>query len=180
MNDLKASARKIADFVNALSAKGGLRLRYRITAGGGAADPEGLERRDIYVELEGPDAPLLIEREGEVLRALEQVASQILRLDPLDHDRISFDAEGFKANRARALKEMAKAGVESVRATGQPYSFNPMSSRERRMLHLALKEYEDMRTESNGEGARRMVVLYPLDWKNTDRARATAQAFRRR
>jgi len=180
MNDLKAAAQKIVDFVKVLSAVGGLRLRYRIIAGGGAADPDGLERRDIYVELEGPDAPLLVERNGEVLRALEQVASQILRLDPLDHDRISFDAVGFKANRARALKEMVKAGVASVRSTGKPYSFAPMSSRERRMLHLALKEYEDMRTESSGEGSRRMVVVYPLDWKSTDRARAAAQAFRRR
>jgi spoIIIJ-associated protein len=180
MNDLKASAQKIADFVKALSATGDLRLRYRITAGGGAADPDGLERRDIYVELEGPDAPLLTERDGEVLRALEHVASQILRLDPLDHDRISFDAEGFKAKRAQALKQAAQAGVDSVRTTGQPYKFDPMSSRERRMLHLALKQYEDMRTESTGEGPRRMVVLYPLDWKNTERARATAQAFRRR
>jgi len=48
------------------------------------------------------------------------------------------------------------------------------------MLHLALKEQSDLRTESSGEGNRRYVVLYPLNWKNSERARSTAHAFRRR
>jgi spoIIIJ-associated protein len=163
-----------------LTTVGGLRLRYRITAGSGAADPDGLERRDIYVELSGPDAVLLTERHGEVLRSLEHIAAKILRLEPEDHDRVSFDADNFKATRARELKTLAAQGIESVRESGQPYSFLPMSSRERRMLHLALKEHTDLRTESSGEGGRRYVVLYPLNWKNSERALATAKAFRRR
>lgn len=180
MEDLAQAAKKVADFVTLLTTTGGLRLKYRITAGAGAADPDGLERRDIYVEMKGPDAAVLTARDGEVLRALEHVAAKILQMEPEEHDRISFDADNFKSLRAGELKLSAETAVERVRTSGQPYSFTSMSSRERRMLHLALRDYEDLRTESSGEGRERFVVLYPKDWKQSARAMATAKTFRRR
>ena len=107
MDDLAQAAEKIASLMRTLTSTGGLRLKYRITAGAGAADPDGFERRDIYVECKGPDAPLLLERDGELLRALEHVAAKSLRLEPEEHDRVSFDAEGFKAARVRHLRRLA-------------------------------------------------------------------------
>ena len=62
IEDYAAAAQKIAAFLETLTTTGGLRLKYRITAGGGAADPDGLENREIYVELAGPDAALLTDR----------------------------------------------------------------------------------------------------------------------
>jgi spoIIIJ-associated protein len=161
IEDYSAAAQEIADFVKTLTRLGGLRLKFRITAGPGAADPDGLEAREIYVELAGPDAGLLTQRGGELLRALEHVAAKILRLENEEHDKISFDAENFKALRARELKLAAETAAERVRSSGQPYSFAPMSSRERRMLHLAFRGYEDLETASSGEGLRRFVVAYP-------------------
>src|SRR5579875_2289284 len=151
IEDYSAAARKIAELLKSLIGLGGLRLKYRITAGAGAADPDGLEAREIYVELSGPDAGLLTQRGGELLRALEHVAAKTLRLENEEHDKISFDAENFKALRAREVKLAA----EKVRRTGQPYGFAPMSSRERRMLHLAFRPYEDLETASSGEGLER-------------------------
>ncbi|HEX4154524.1 MAG TPA: R3H domain-containing nucleic acid-binding protein [Acidobacteriaceae bacterium] len=147
-----------------LTSTGGLRLKYRITAGAGAADPDGFERRDIYVECKGPDAYLLLEREGELLRALEHVAAKVLRLEPEDHDRISFDAEGFKAERVRHLRRLADTAIDRVDDTGQPFRFPPMNSRERRMLHLFLRD-SGLQTASSGEGPRRFVVLYPEGYR---------------
>ena len=167
MDDLSQAAQQVATFVKTLTTTGGFRLKYRITAGAGAADPDGLERREIYVEMSGPDTPLLLDRDGEVLRAFEHVAAKILRLEQEDHDRISFDANGFKALRARELRLAAETAAERVRLSGRPYSFQSMSSRERRMLHLALREFTDLRTESSGEGRDRFVVLYPKDWQGT-------------
>ena len=164
MEDLAQAAETIASFMRLLTTTGGLRLRFRITAGAGAVDPDGFERRDIYVECKGPDASLLVEREGEVLRALEHVAAKMLDLDPEEHDRVSFDALGFKAERARALQTSADDAIDSVEDTGRPYSFSPMNSRERRMLHLFLKE-SGLQTASTGEGARRYVVLYPEGYR---------------
>ncbi|MGC2620394.1 MAG: R3H domain-containing nucleic acid-binding protein [Acidobacteriaceae bacterium] len=161
IEDYSAAAQKIAELLKSLITLGGLRLKYRITAGAGAADPAGLEAREIYVELAGPDAGLLTQRGGELLRALEHVAAKMLRLEDAEHDKISFDAENFKALRARELKLAAETAAERVRASGQPYSFAPMSSRERRMLHLALRGYDDLETASSGEGLHRFVVAYP-------------------
>lgn len=183
MQDLKTAAQQTSDFLKLLTTAGGLRLRFRITAGAGAADPDGLEERLIYVEISGPDASLLTDRDGELLRALEHICAKILRLEPNEHDRISFDADGFKAARNRELLQVAKTGIAAVCESKKPYSFEPMSSRERRMLHLALKGAEGLRTESSGEGPARFVVLYPENWQNVerdDRARNIRERFRRR
>ena len=164
MENLAAAAEKVAALMRLLTSTGGLRLKYRVTAGAGAADPDGFERRDIYVECKGPDTELLLDHDGEVLRALEHIAAKILRLEPEDHDRISFDAEGFKAARVRELRAAADEAIERVDDTGQPYSFAPMSSRERRMLHLFLRD-TGLQTASSGEGPRRFVVLYPEGYR---------------
>lgn len=160
MQDLAQAAETVASFMRTLTTFGGLRLRFRITAGAGAMDPNGFERRDIYVECKGPDAALMLENDGELLRALEHVAAKMLDLEPEEHDRVSFDTGGYKAERARTLQTTAQSGIRSVEDTGQPFSFAPMNSRERRMLHLFLKE-SGLQTASSGEGARRFVVLYP-------------------
>jgi spoIIIJ-associated protein len=165
IDDYSAAAQKIAAFLKNLTSLGGLRLKYRITAGAGAADPDGLEAREIYVELAGPDASLLTQRGGELLRSLEHVAAKIIRLDAEEHDKVSFDANNFKAIRARELKLAAETAAEKVRHTGQPYSFAPMSSRERRMLHLAFRSYDDLETSSSGEGLQRFVVAYPKGYE---------------
>jgi spoIIIJ-associated protein len=73
----------------------------------------------------------------------------------------------FKAIRAQELKLAADVAAERVRKTGQPYQFAPMSARERRMVHLAMRDYSDLRTESSGEAERRFVVVYPRDYQGT-------------
>src|ERR1700759_3999607 len=103
MENIAEAAEKVASLMRTLTTVGGLRLKFRITAGAGAADPDGLERRDIYVECKGPDAELLLENDGELLRSLEHIAAKALRLEPEDHDRVSFDANGFKAARAQSI-----------------------------------------------------------------------------
>jgi spoIIIJ-associated protein len=160
MQDLAQAAETVAQFMRLLTTTGGLRLRFRIVAGAGAADPDGFERRDIYVECKGPDATLMTQNDGELLRALEHIAAKMLNLEPEDHDRVSFDALGFKAERATTLRSSADRAIDSVEDSGKPYSFPPMNSRERRMLHLYLRD-SGLQTASSGEGPRRFVVLYP-------------------
>ena len=183
MQDLKTAAQQTSDFLKLLTTTGGFKLKYRITAGAGAADPDGLEDRLIYVELSGPDTGLLTARDGELLRSLEHVCGEILRLQPDERDRLSFDADGFKAARNQELKETAQEGIAAVRETRRPYSFDPMTSRERRLLHLILKREEGLRTESSGEGPSRFVVLYPEGWQSRERdsrADDIRKRFRRR
>lgn len=177
IEDYSVAAQKIAALLKTLTTTGGLRLKYRITAGAGAADPDQLEAREIYVELAGPDAPLLTQRGGELLRALEHVAAKIIGLENEEHDKVSFDANNFKALRARELKLAAETAAEKVRRTGQPYSFAPMSSRERRMLHLAFRAYDDIETSSTGEGLRRFVVAHTKSYDKSKLAALANQSY---
>jgi len=181
MDDVAQAAQTIAKFLQAFTTSGGLRLRFRVKArcirqrDAGSAESseastppaEGVARdgpRALYVEFTGPDTALLTARNGELLNALEHIATKILRLEPDEHDRVSFDADQFKANRDRQMRESAAAAIERVRATGRPHAFPPMTSRERRMLHMVLSE-SGLPTASSGEGPGRFVVLYP---KGTD------------
>ena len=165
--DETAQAQTIAKFLQAFTASGGLRLRFCVKARGARqGSTELLEdaakagSRVLCVEFSGPDTPLLTARNGELLNALEHIATKILRLEPDEHDRVSFDADQFKANRDRQMHESAEAAIERVRATGRPHAFPPMTSRERRMLHMLLGE-SGLPTASSGEGPGRFVVLYP-------------------
>ena len=164
MEDLALAAEKVAVLMRLLTTTGRLRLKYRITAGAGAVDPDGFERRDIYVECKGPDTELLLGSDGELLRALEHVSAKMLHLEPDDHDRVSFDADGYKASRARAIRDAADAAIDQVEDTNEPFRFQPMNSRERRMLHLFLRD-SGLQTASSGEGPRRFVVLYPAGYR---------------
>ena len=108
----------------------------------------------------GPDVPHLLARNAELLLSLEHLATQALRLEPNEHDQVSFDAGGFKAARQRTLERSAQNAVDQVRRTGQPFHFPPMNSRERRLLHLALTP-SGLPTQSEGEGPQRHLVLHP-------------------
>jgi len=159
--DLQEAAQKIAGFLATLNKLGGLRLKYRITAGDGAQDPEGMEGRQIYVELAGPDVPLVTQNNGELLRALETIAGQMLRLDQREGDLVSFDADNFKALRAAELRLQAETAADKVIRTGVPYAFPPMNSRERRLMHMAFRGIEGVETASSGEGQDRFLAVYP-------------------
>ena len=162
--DLQEAAQKIAGFLSSLNKLGGMRLKYRITAGDGARDPEGIEARQIYVELGGPDVPLVTQHNGELLRALETIVAQMLRLDQRENDLVSFDAANFKAfARAQQLKLRAAeiAADKGDSEAGIPYAFPAMNSRERRLLHMAFKTIEGVETASSGEGQDRFLAVFP-------------------
>ncbi len=164
ITDYQAAAAKIVEFLTLLTTGGRMRLRYRITAGAGAADPDGFEAREIYVELSGPDTPLLTERNGDLLRAMEHIAAKLVRLDSEEHDKISFDADNFKALRAQELRLRAATAAEHVMRLGEPYAFAPSTSGERRLLHLAFRSLPLVETGSVGEGAQRMLVVFPVGY----------------
>lgn len=163
--DKLAAANKINEFLRAVVTHGGLHLKYRITVDPPLPENRDWERPEILVEFAGPDSALLLDRGGELLRALELIGIEMLRLPSGEHEKISFDCQNHRSLRLEELRMAATVAAEKVRKTGTPYQFQPMSSRERRIVHLALREHTDLRTESDGEGPRRSVVVYPADYK---------------
>jgi len=163
--DKETAARKVDALLRAVVKEGELRLKYRITVDPPVPEDRDWEKPEIMVEFSGPDSDLLLERGAELLRSLEHLAQEILRLSPFEHEKVAFDCMSHRAMRLEELKLAAGVAAERVRKAGVPYTFSPMSSRERRILHLALRDQSDLRTESTGEAGRRAVVVYPRDYK---------------
>lgn len=207
MGTPESNEKKVADFLRTITHSGGLKLTYKIAANGSSAGvhaqpdftetgaelppddhskqtPSALPSPEIFVEFSGPDVPLLLAHNGELLLAIEHLAAKILRFEHEEHDRISFDANNFKVLRHQELRLAAQVAIERVRRTGQPFSFAPMSSRERRILHLELAN-SGLQTASSGEGPRRFVVLYPeganiSPVSTEERSKQIRSTFRRR
>lgn len=158
--DTEAVIPALRSFLGLLVREGGFELRAEIQPGpaNAAEDPE---HPDLVVNFQGRDSDLLIERQAELLRAIEYLAVRWLGLDAQHHDRIRFDCQDYRAGRIAELKLAAETAAARVKQSRAPYRFNPMNSRERRILHLALKNDSGVRTVSEGEGPDRAVVIYP-------------------
>jgi spoIIIJ-associated protein len=167
--DKVAAANKINEFLQAVVKDGGLRLKYRIIVDPPLPEDRDWEKPEILVDLSGPDSPLLLDRGGELLRALELLALEILRLPAGEHEKVCFDCQNRRSMRIQELRAAATVAADKVRKTGSPYEFSPMSSRERRIVHLALRDQADLLTESEGEGAHRRLVVYPKDYKQASK-----------
>jgi spoIIIJ-associated protein len=148
--------------VDMLLQKSRFQLTYELRALAPAAAKE-FENPEIVVEFKGRDQDLLLEHNGELLLALEHIALRCLWLDPQFYGRIRFDAAGYRGIRIQELKLSAHVAADRVRETRAPFRFNAMSSRERRILHLVLKEEPGVRSESQGSGEDRQVVVYPAN-----------------
>ncbi|MBA3914529.1 MAG: single-stranded DNA-binding protein [Acidobacteriales bacterium] len=165
LQDKIAAAKRIDELLRVLVTNGKFRWRYRITVDPPQPEEREWERPVILVDFSGPDAPLLLERGGELLRAIELLALETLRVAPNEHEKISFDCMNHRSLRIQELCMAATVAAEKVRSTGTPYEFAPMSSRERRIVHLALRDAEDLMTESEGEGAQRHLMVFPKNYK---------------
>jgi spoIIIJ-associated protein len=111
------------------------------------------------LNLDGEDDSLLRSEGGELLHALEHIVNQA-RGRSLPHGkRFICDVGDFRATREAELRAMAQLAAERVRSSRLPFTFAPMDASERRSIHLALANEEDLHTESVGEGnARRLKV----------------------
>jgi spoIIIJ-associated protein len=141
----------IVDFTNSLLESGNLRLKA-------SAEPidDGFK-----VQVRGDDVAILLGHNAEVLDALEYLGNRVLTKAKDEETRINFDSGNYRARREKELRLMAEKAAEKVRITKIPFTFDPMNSNERRLVHLALSEDSSVRTESTGNGENRKVTIYP-------------------
>lgn len=150
---------RIADFLDAVLDAMDLDVEYEILDGPDAGDY--FEKPSLVVKFSGADLHYLTNNKAEVLLALEQLTQEALRMAPDEHALICFDANDTRLLRQEELRLSALTVAERVRETKAPYRFSPMNSRERRLIHLALRDMTDLRSESSGAGPYRHVVVYP-------------------
>jgi spoIIIJ-associated protein len=150
---------KIESFLQKLLAAGGLKVSVELLDGGDVS--AYFESPSLVVRFDGRDVEYLTANKAEALIALEQLTQEMLRMAPDEHALICFDANDFRLLRMEELRLSALTVAERVKETNTPYRFNPMSSRERRIVHLALRDETTLRSESSGTGPFRHVVVYP-------------------
>jgi spoIIIJ-associated protein len=128
---------------------------------------------DNTISIDGNDSAIVIGRHGETLKAFEFLTNLIYRTDQ-STPKIRFDCAGYRAHREESLVHLAKSVAREVAHKHASVSLEPMSSWERRIIHLALQDNKEITTSSEGEEPLRKIVVYPSE--HTERHRN----FRRR
>ena len=114
-----------------------------------------------FFDIEGEDSALLIGRRGETLRALQLLVRTIVGRKLGTNVNFSVDVEGYDDRRRQSLANLADRVASRVIKTGRSIELEPMSARERRIVHISLADQKGIQTESSGEGKDRRVVIQP-------------------
>jgi len=134
--------------VRALAEAAGVDLAAEVEEGEGV----------LTVRVEGPGCTLLLEEDGEVLRALEHLL-QRAATRPGSRQRVVLACPGYREQRDDSLRSEARALAQAVRLDGRPRETRPLNSYERRIVHMVVSEEPGLRTFSVGEGADRRVTV---------------------
>lgn len=116
---------------------------------------------EVDVEIEGPDAELLLEGGGKPLAAMEHLLPKVLRGISGKKFFCHIDSLGFREKRQLELEEMARAAAEAVKETGDSRTLDPLSPAERRIVHMVLADDPDVETESKGGGYLKKLTIWP-------------------
>jgi len=136
-----------------------LNLEAQVSAHYGAAERDG--RRNINVDIRGNDLSVLIGRRSETLSAFQYVASLIVGKETEQFVQLTVDVEGYRDRREKQLIQMAKRMADQVAKSGRRQTLEPMPSGERRIIHIALRDHPDVKTESTGDDPYRKVTIVP-------------------
>lgn len=141
----------VVDFTNQVLGSSGLDLKA------GADQTED----GFRIQVRGDDVALLLGHNAELLDALEYLGNRVLARASGEETRLVFDSGGYRARREKELRLMAEKAAEKVRLSRIPFSFDPMTPNERRIIHLALAADDTVTTESQGNGENRKLTIRP-------------------
>jgi spoIIIJ-associated protein len=148
-SDFTASVRELLGKVTAAV---GVRARADVTE----------DEEAVTASLSGEDLGLVIGRHGQTIDAIQYLANVIAwREHGDDRKDVVIDAAGYRERRRATLEALAVRSAERAKATGEPVELEPMSSIERRIVHLRLQDVEGVSTRSEGEEPYRYVVVDP-------------------
>ena len=138
--------------------------KMKVSASVTATYVEGADyhgQQPILVDIRGDDLSILIGRKAETLNALQYITTLIVGKELGRSVPLTVDVEGYRHRREQQLRQLARRVADQVAETGRRQSLEPMPASERRIIHIELRDRDDVYTESSGEGDRRKVVIYP-------------------
>jgi spoIIIJ-associated protein len=115
----------------------------------------------VNLAIEGESSALLIGKHGQTLDAIEYLLNRIVVREAGSTMRIEVDVEGYRARREQSLTSIARRMADKVRQTGRPATVDLMNPRDRRIIHIALKDEAGVTSRSQGEGFLRKLVILP-------------------
>jgi spoIIIJ-associated protein len=130
----------------------GIKPEYSIDA-----DEEGV----YNVKISGDNLNFLIGFRGQSLEALQTLLKLIVFRKTAQQIVLSIDINNYKNQKSEKLQEMARGFIDKVRFFEKEIELPFMNPWERRQIHMFVAEYEDVISESTGEGESRRVVLKP-------------------
>jgi spoIIIJ-associated protein len=123
-------------------------------------DEEG-NLASVGLNIEGEDLGIIIGRRGQTMVALQYIIRLIMAHKMQVQIPIVIDVEGYKQRRCEGLRTLALKLAEQVKTRNIPFSMEPMSAFERRVIHITLADNPDVMTESSGTGESRKVTIIP-------------------
>ncbi len=124
-----------------------------------------------YLDISGQDLSLVIGREGQTLNAIEYIINRITARKMEGSRGVIVDAQGYREKRSQSLASLAQRMASKARKIGKPVALNPMGARERRIVHVSLRNFPGVKTRSVGEGRERKVIISPLNTRYRGRKR---------
>src|SRR3989339_1193684 len=119
------------------------------------------EDNSVALEVKGEDLGKIIGKEGGMLKALQLLVSAMHSRDFERGFYVNIDAGGYREKHEQALCRIAKDAAKDVEDSGVEKMLPPMSSGDRRIIHIALKENSNIKTYSEGEGPERRLIIAP-------------------
>ena len=114
----------------------------------------------ISFRLSGYDSEVALANNARFLYAVNHLLNQIYYRKSLAGCNFWVDCNGYRTDRDGELRLLAEKGAEQVRLTGREFVFQALPAAERRIIHLSLADEPGVRTESEGTGANRRVIIY--------------------
>jgi len=132
-----------------------------LTSMGVESEIEITEDKDtLNINLSGSKMGLVIGYRGETLDSLQYLVSLVVNKDhSVPYKRVVLDTENYRSKREETLMRVAQKTAYKVRKSGRPYKLEPMNPYERRVIHSALQDYNDINTYSEGEEPFRRIVV---------------------
>jgi spoIIIJ-associated protein len=115
----------------------------------------------VSAEVTGEDLGVFIGKRGQTIDAIEYLASIVLYPRPERRKRVEIDAEGYKERRRITIERVAMGKAQEATRRGKPVELEPMTSAERKIVHVSLRDRRDVITESKGREPNRSVVITP-------------------
>lgn len=115
----------------------------------------------VVLDVTGPDAGRAIGKKGQTLDAIQFLANKIVNRFPDGRRHIIVDSGDYRARHDKSLVSMARREAKRAVQEGKTITLEPMSARDRRVIHLSLAKFSGVTTCSEGEGARRRIQIIP-------------------